>query len=116
MSEEQVFFTKEDNEAAEQIWEKNKQSKTGLKVPDIVKKIDTVSKNNVDEITHFTQNLRRTNQIISEHSTDTILLQLKAKIQKEKYSEEILQQDIRNKHYLNNFDRIVNKDDVVTRQ
>ena len=44
------------------------------------------------------------------------MLQLKAKLQKEEYSEEILQQDIRYKYYLNNIDRIVLKDEIVTRQ
>ena len=44
------------------------------------------------------------------------MLHLKAKIQNEEYSEEILQQDIRYKHYLNNLDRIVLKDEIVTRQ
>ena len=51
-----------------------------------------------------------------EQSKDPILLQLKAKIQNEKYSGEILQQDIRYRHYLNNLDRIVLKDEIVTRK
>ena len=41
---------------------------------------------------------------------------MKAKIQKEEYSEEILQQDFRYKYYLNKLDRIVLKDEIVTRQ
>ena len=114
--EEQVFFTEEDNETEEQIWERKKQSKAGLKVDETVIQIDTISENVVDEITNFTQKLRRTNQILLEQSKDPILLHLKAKIQNEEYSEEILQQDIRYKHYLNNLDRIVFKDEIVTRQ
>ena len=114
--EEQVFFTEEDNETEEQIWERKKQSKTGLKVPDTVIQKDAISENNVDEITNFTRKLRRTNQIVQEQPEDPILLQLKAKIQKEEYSEVILHQDIRYKHYLNSFDRIVIKDEMVTRQ
>ena len=51
-----------------------------------------------------------------KQSKDPILRQLKAKIQNVDYSEEILQQDIRYKHYLNNWDRIVLKDEMVTRQ
>ena len=70
----------------------------------------------MDEITNLTQKLRRTNQILLEQSRDTILLQLKAKIQKVEYSEEMLQQDIRYKYYMNNLDRIVLKDEVITRQ
>ena len=114
--EEQIFFTEEDNETEEQIWERKKQSKKGLMVPETVIHIDAISENTIEEITNFTQKLRRTNQILLEQSKDPILLQLKAKLQKEDYSEEILQQDIRYKYYLNNIDRIVLKDEIVTRQ
>ena len=114
--EEQVFFNEEDSETEEQIWERKQQSKKGLVVPETVIQIDSISKNTVEEITNFTQKLRRTNQILLGQSKDPILLQMKAKIQKEEYSEEILQQDIRYKYYLNNIDRIVLKDEIVTRQ
>ena len=114
--EEQVFFTEEDNEMEEQIWERKRQSKAGLKVDETVIYIDAISENVVDEITNFTQKLRRTNQILLEQSKDPVLLHLKSKIQNEEYSEEILQQDIRYRHYFNNLDRIVLKDEIVTRQ
>ena len=78
--EEQVFLTEEDNETEEQIWERKRQSKTGLKVAETVIQIDAISENVVAEITNFTQKLRRTNQILLEQSKDPILLQLKAKI------------------------------------
>ena len=78
--------------------------------------VDAISENIVDEITNFTQKLRRTNQILLEESKDPILRQLKAKIRNQDYSEVILQPDIRYKHYLNNLDRIVLKDEIVTRQ
>ena len=77
--EEQVFFTEEDNETEEQIWERKRQSKEGLKVTETVIQIDAISENVVDEITNFTQKLRRTKQILLEQSKDPILLQLKAK-------------------------------------
>ena len=64
-------------------------------VPETVIQIDAISENTVQEITNFTQKVRRTNQILLEQSRDPILLQLKAKLQKEEYSEAILQQDIR---------------------
>ena len=85
-------------------------------VPETVIQNDAISENTVEEIANITQKLRRTNQILLEKSRDPILLQLKAKLQKEEYSEEILQQDIRYKHYLNNIDRIVLKGEIVTRQ
>ena len=84
--------------------------------PETVVQIDAISENIAEEITNFTQKLRRTNQILLEQSKDPILLQLKAKIQKEEYSEKILQQDIRYNYYLNNIDRIVLKNETVTRQ
>ena len=111
-----VFFTEEDNETEEQIWERKRQSKEGLKVTETVIQIDAISETVVDEFTNFTQKLRRTNQILLEQSKDPILLQLKAKIQNEEYSEEILQQDIRYRHYLNNLDRIVLKKEIVIRK
>ena len=114
--EEQVFFTEEDNETEEQIWERKRQSKTGLKVAETAIQIDAISENVVEEVTNFTQKLRRTNQILLEQSKDPILLQLKAKIRNEEYSEEILQQDIRYRHYLKKLDRIVLKDEIVTRK
>ena len=91
-------------------------SKEGHKVDETIIQIDAISENNVDEITNFTKKLRRTNQILMEQARNPRLLQLKAKIQNEECSEEILQQDIRYKHYLNNFERKVLKDEVITRQ
>ena len=114
--EEQVFFTEEDKETEEQIWERKRQSKTGLKVAETAIQIDAISENVVEEITNFTQKIRRTNKILLGQCKDPILLQLKAKIQNEDYSEEILQQDSRYRHYLNNIDRIVLKDKIVTRK
>ena len=66
--EEQVFFTEEDNETEEQIWERKRQSKTGLKVAETAILIDAISENVVEEITNFTQKLRRTNEILLEQS------------------------------------------------
>ena len=114
--EEQVFFTEHDDETETQIWERKKQSRNNLIRQEAVIQIDTISENIKDEITNFTQKLRRTNQIQLKQSKDPILPQLKAKIQNEDYTEKILQQDIRYKHYLNNLDRIVLNDEIVTRQ
>ena len=59
--EEQVFYTEEDNKTEEQIWQRKRQSKEGLKVAETVIEIDAISANVVDEVTNFTQKLRRTN-------------------------------------------------------
>ena len=66
--EEQVFFTEADNETEEQIWERKKQSQKGLKVPEPSIQRDAITENSVDEITNFTQKLRRTNHILLEQS------------------------------------------------
>ena len=57
--EEQVFFTEEDNETEQQIWERKQQSKKGLMVPETVIQIDAMSENTVEEITNFTQNCEK---------------------------------------------------------
>ena len=77
--EEQIFFTEEDNETEEQIWELKKQSKKGLMVPETIIYIDAISGNTIEEITNFTQKLRQTNQILLEQSKDPILLQFRRK-------------------------------------
>ena len=105
-----------DNETEEQIRERKKMSKTGLEVDEAVIQLNAISDNTVVEITNFTQKLRRTNQTLLEQSKDPTLLQMKAKIKKDEYSEKTPQPDIRYKHYLNNLDRIVLRDEIVTRQ
>ena len=113
--EEQVFFTEDDDETEAQIWERKNQRRNSHQNTDAVIHIDAISENSVDKITNFSQRLRRTNQILLEQSMDPTLLQLKAKMQNEEYSEEILLQDYRYKHYLNNWDRLVLKEEIVTR-
>ena len=44
--EEQVFFTEEDNEIEQQIWERKQQSKKGLMVPETVIQTDAISEKN----------------------------------------------------------------------
>ena len=66
--EELVFIKEEDNEMEEQSWERKRQSKAGLKVAETVIQIDAISEHVVEEITNFTQKLRRTNQILLEQS------------------------------------------------
>ena len=60
--------------------------------------------------------MRKTNQIIIEHSKDAVLQQLKAKLLHEEYSENLLHQDTRYRHYANNLELIVPKDEILTRQ
>ena len=60
--------------------------------------------------------LRKMNQIIIAQSKDAVLQQLKAKLLHEVYSENVLQQDARYRHYANNLERIIVKDVILTRQ
>ena len=78
--------------------------------------IETLSTNLVKQQPDIQVRLRKTNQIIIEQSKDAVLQQLKAKLLHEDYSENILQQDARYRHYANNLERIVLKDEILTRQ
>ena len=60
--------------------------------------------------------LSKTNQVAAEQTKDGTLVQLKAKIQREAYSEELLRQDVRYRHNLRNADRVVLRDEVLARQ
>ena len=60
--------------------------------------------------------LRKRNKIFIEQSKDTVLKQLMAKFLHEAYSENVLQQDARYRHYANNVERIVVKEEILTRQ
>ena len=78
--------------------------------------IQTLSTNLVKQHPDIQVRLRKTNQIIIEQSKDAKLQQLKAKLLHEEYSENLLQQDARYRHYANNLERIVLKDEILTRQ
>ena len=60
--------------------------------------------------------LRKTNQIFIEQSKDAVLHQLQAKLLHEDYSENVLRQDARYRQYANNLERIVVKEEILTRQ
>ena len=69
---DQVFFTEEDDETEEQIWDRMKTSKMGHKVDETAKHIDAISENSVDEITNFTQKLPPTNQKLFEKAKNML--------------------------------------------
>ena len=60
--------------------------------------------------------LRKTNLIIIEQPKDALLQQLKANLLHEEHSEYILQHDARYRRYANNLERLVVKEDILTRQ
>ena len=73
--------------------------------------IQTLSTNLVKQHPDIQLRLRKTNQI-----KDAVLQQLKAKLLHEEYSENLLHQDARYRHYANNLERIVLRDEILTRQ
>ena len=100
--EEQVFFTKRTMRQKHKFGNAKNKAVTNHHNTETAVNIDAKSENVVEGITNFT--LRH-----------TMLHQLKAKIQNEEHSEGILQQSYRCKHYLNNLDRKVLEDEIVTR-
>ena len=78
--------------------------------------IQSVSTNSVRQQPEIQVRLRKANQKIIEQSKDAVLQQLKEKFLHEEYSENVLQQDARYSHYANNLERLVVKEDILTRQ
>ena len=114
--EEQIFYTNDDDETEEQYWARKEAIRKNSITDEPTVTIQTLSTNLVKQHTDIQVQLRKTNQIIIEQSKDAVLQQLKAKLLHEEYSENLLHQDARNRHYANNLDRIVLKDEILTRQ
>ena len=114
--EEQIFYTNDDDETEEQYWARKEAIRNNPAIDEPTVTIQTLSTNLVKQHPDIQVRLRRTNQIIIEQSKDAVLQQLKAKLLHEEHSENLLQQDPRYRHYANNLERIVLKDEILTRQ
>ena len=114
--EEQIFYTNNDDETEEQYWARKEAIGNNPAIDKPTVTIQTLSTNLVKQHPYIQVRLRKTNQIIVEQSKDAVLQQLRAKLLHEKYSENLLQQDARYRHYTNNLERIVLKDEILTRQ
>ena len=114
--EEQIFYTNDDDETEEQYWARKEAIRKNPMTDEPTVTIETLSTNLVKQQPDIQVRSRKTNQIIIEQSKDAVLQQLKAKLLHEDYSENILQQDARYRHYANNLERIVLKDEILTRQ
>ena len=114
--EEQSFYTNDDDETEEQYWARKEAIRKNPAIDEPTVTIQTLSKNLVKQQHDIQVRLRKTNQIIIEQSKDAVLQQLKAKLLHEDYSESLLQQDTRYRHYANNLEGIVIKDEILTRQ
>ena len=113
--EEQIFYTNDDEETEEQYWAKKEAIRKNPAIDDPTVTIQTLSTNLVKQQSDIQVRLRKTNQIIIEQSKDAVLHQLKAKLLYEEYSENLMQQDPRYRQYANNLERIVLKDEILTR-
>ena len=114
--EEQIFYMNHDNETEEQFWARKEAIRKNPAIEEPAVTIRTLSTNMVKQQPEIQVRLRKTNQIIIEQSKDAVLLQLKTKLLHEDYSENVLQQNARYRHYASNLERIVVKEDILTRQ
>ena len=112
----QIVYTNDDDETEEQYWARKEAIRKNPAIHEPTVTIQTLSTNLVKQHPDIQDRLRKTNQIIIEQSKDAVLQQLKAKLLHEEYSENLLQQDARYRHYANNLERIVLKDEILTRQ
>ena len=115
--EEQIFYTDDEDETEEQIWQRKKKSRDNPsnQLPDISFQKFTTHHSNYQKLP-ICQKLANTNTVTIEQNNDVILQQLKLKIQKEEYSETILIQDTRYQHYLRQLDRLSIQNEIITRQ
>ena len=114
--EEQIFYTNDDDETEEQFWARKEAIRKNPATDEPTVTIQTLSTNLVKQHPDIQVRLKRTIQIIIEQSKDAVLQQLEAKLLHEEYSENLLHQDARYRHYGNNLERIVLKDEILTRQ
>ena len=114
--EDKIFFTDDDEETEEQIWQrkKNARSRPTNQVPEIfLEKLSVQSSASSQQTT--LQRLSNITIIAFEQQNDVILHQLRHKLQKDDYSETILQQDPCYRHYCSQIDRLSVQDGVVIR-
>ena len=116
IEEDQIFYTDEDEETEEQIWQQKKDARSHPtnQVPDISFEKLSVHRGISSQQTTRQRLLIGTTLAI-EQQNDVILHQLRLKLQKDDYSETILQQDPRYRHYCSQIDRLSVQDDIVIR-
>ena len=115
--EEQIFYTKDDDETEEQILQRKKDARDhpSNQLPDISFEKFTTHKSDYHKLSTL-QKLSYPNSIAVEQNNDVISQQLRLKILKERYSETILLQDTRYQHYRRQMDRLSVMDEIITRQ
>ena len=114
--EDQIFYTQEDEETEEQIWQRKKDARSHPtnQLPDISLEKLSAHSGASSQMTTL-QILSNSTTMAIEQQNVVVLHQLRLKLQKEEYSETILQQDSRYRHYCSQIDRLSVQDDVVIR-
>ena len=94
--EDQIFYTEEDEETEERIWQRKKDARCHPtnQLPDISLEKFSAHSGASSQMTTL-QILSNSTTMAIEQQNDVVLHQLRLKLQKEEYSETILQQDSR---------------------
>ena len=116
VSQKEIFHTNDNDETEEQFWARKEAIRRNSATAETTITIQSVSTNLVTQHPEIQVRLRKAKQILIEQSGDAVLQQLKVKLFHEEYSENVLQQDARYRHYANNSERIVVKEDILMRQ
>ena len=105
--EEQIYFTEDDEETEEEIWQRKKQARDSPthQLPDISFEKIRTHHSNYQKFS-ICQKVANTNTVAIEQNSDVILQQLNFKLQKEDFSQTTLLQDNRYQHYLRQPDRM----------
>ena len=114
--EEQIFYTRDDDGTEEQYKVRNEAIRRSPATEEITITLQSVSTNLIKQQPEIQVRLRKSLRINIEQSKDAVLQQLKAKLLHEEFSENILHQDPRYRHYINYIEPIVVKQDMLTRQ
>ena len=100
--EEPIFYTNDDDETEEQFWVRKEAIRRNPVTAETTITVQSVSTNLVRQQPEKHVRLRKTNLLILEQSKFAVLEQMNAKLLHEEYSEHILQQDARYRHYAYN--------------
>ena len=114
--EEQIFYTNDDDETEEQYWARKQAIGENPAIVEPAVTIQTRSTNLIGQQPEIQVRLRKMNQIIIKQPRDAVLQKMKAKLFHEEYSKNVLQQVARYRHYESNLERIVVKEEILTRQ
>ena len=111
-----MFYTDEDEETEPQIWKRKQDARSNPtnQPPDIL-----LEKLSTNDSTYFQtstlQKLAKPITMAIEQQNDIIVQQLRLKLQKEDFSETILQQNPRYRHYCRQLDRLSVHEDIIFR-